>query len=156
METAIIAAITSLVVSLLTLFQSLRNQQMQRDQFEKGQKRNLTSRLYDLRLQHYPRGFEITEWIQKTKGENLDPEILMKVVKELSSWKSGIVSLIISGDALWIYHDFRDALTKNPGEAQKYSKEQVAKIWRLRTEFRRSLRRDIGLLHREDRTRERT
>lgn len=149
MITAIIAAITSVVISLLTLYQSLRNQKQQMAQFAKGQNRALTTKLYDLRLQYYPPAFEITEWLQRTKGNNLDHLLVFKVKNEIKTWKAGVVSLIISYEAMQAFLDFKNALTKQPGHGNTYTPAQVEKIWKARSELRRQLRKDIGLLHNE-------
>lgn len=147
MTTAIVAAITSLIISLLSFYQALRTAKLQKEQFEKSQNRNLTSKLYDLRLEHYPRAFEITEQIKKSKGGNLDPTLIFGVLEELQQWKTGAVSMILSGNCMHAYHKFRDALARRPATGDKYSMEQIDKIWKLRSEFRRNLRFDIGLLH---------
>lgn len=149
MITAIIAAITSLLISMVTLYQSLRNQKSQKEQFEKAQKRALTTKLYDLRLENYPKAFEITEWIQKTKGGSLDPKIIYEVNKGINEWKSGVVSLIISYDARQALLEFKNTINKQPGHGDVYAPVQVEKIWLARSEFRRQLRKDIGLLHKE-------
>jgi hypothetical protein len=150
MITAIIAALTSLVISFLSLYQALKNQRLQKEQFEKTQKRNLTTKLYDLRLTNYPKAFEITDKIQKVKGGNFNVQHIENICKELTEWKSGIVSLIISIEALKAYYDLKDALERKPSLGEKFANEQVDKIWKLRNDFRRRLRRDVGFLYKEE------
>lgn len=64
---AVIAAITSLLICIITVFQFFRQQRLLVEQFEKGQNRSLTSKLYDLRLEYYPKAFELTDRIHKIK-----------------------------------------------------------------------------------------
>jgi len=150
---SIIAALTSLVISLITLYQFFRSQQIQQTQFDKNLNRGLTSRLYDLRLENYPKAFEITDKVYKLKGGEYDPEIIKEVLKELISWKTGIVDLIISVEALESFILLRDTLMKNPEAQNSYSAKQVEKISSFVKEFRKQLRRDIGFLFREEKER---
>jgi len=147
---ALIAASISLVISLLSLYESFKKQKTQRELFEKEQYVSFLAKLYELRLSNYPKAFEITDLIRKEKGENINPEIVNKVRKELYAWKSSIVSLIISYDTIVAFRDLRDSLNKNPAFGEKYAKEQIDKIWETRSEFRKCLRRDIGLLHKKN------
>lgn len=80
---SIVTALTALIISLLTLFQFFRNQNNQQDQFSKTINRDLTIKLYDLRLEHYPLAFEITEKIYKEKGGNYKVSDIEKSLEEL-------------------------------------------------------------------------
>jgi hypothetical protein len=150
MESAIIAAITSLIISTFSVYLSFRNQIQQKEQFDKNQKRALTNKLYELRLENYPKAFSITEWLQKSKGNNLDPKNALKVLEDLKEWKTGTISLIMSKVSVDKFYELRDALSKQPALGNSYSNEQIEKIWILRNQFRRSLRKDIGLLYEEE------
>lgn len=150
---SIIAAGTSLIISLITLYQFFRSQDNQKKQFEKGLNRNLTSRLYELRLEHYPIAFEITDEIFRDKGGNFDVEKLKDIREQLIYWKKGIISLIISVEAKDSYYILRDAIQKNPAMETRYSKEQIDKILNAKHDFRRQLRRDLGFMYREEKER---
>src|SRR5215831_3433319 len=147
MTAALITAITSLLISFLTLFQSLKTQRLQKLQFDKTQKRALTTKLYELRLIHYPKAFEITECLRMPKGGGYDPSMILNVKDELNLWKSGMINMIISYDALLAFRELRKALNKQPGNGNIYTQEQESNIWKARAHFRKCLRIDLGLLH---------
>lgn len=65
---SLIASLTSLVISVITLYQFFKNQRFQQQQFNKTLDRSLTTKLLDLRLEHYPKAFEITDSVFKEKG----------------------------------------------------------------------------------------
>ena len=91
---SIIASLTALCVSFITLFQYFKNQRFQQKQFDKNLNRSLTTKLYDLRLEHYPKAYEITDSIYKQKGGNYSFEELKNILEELIDWKKGIINLI--------------------------------------------------------------
>ncbi|MCT2409810.1 hypothetical protein NZD88_19835 [Chryseobacterium antibioticum] len=148
-----ITAITSLVISLIALYQFFKSQVFQQKQLEKNLNRNLGIKLYELRLEDYPKAFEITDRIFKTKGGNYDVVEIKHVLNDLIEWKKGRISLILSNEGLQAYYSFRDALMKNPANVMQYSNEQVEKITNLNNNFRKQLRRDLGFLFNEERER---
>jgi len=147
---AYIAAIASLIVSIVTYFQSHIEQKRLREEFEKSQKRTSTIKILELRLEHYPRAFEITQMLNKIKGDNFDPDNVKKILKEINKWRSGILRLIISDDSQDVLFELLNALRSNPANNGSYSKEQADKIWEARNKLRNKLRKDIGILHSED------
>lgn len=150
---AIIAAFTSLFLSGITFYQFYRSQKMQQKQFDKKLDRNLTSKLYDLRINNYPKAFEITDKIHKMKGGGYNPEVIQQVLVELIEWRKGVVSLIISVEALESFIALRDVLMKKPERECIYSSVQIDHISCKNKEFRKQLRRDIGFLFREEKER---
>ena len=150
---SIIAALTSLIISIITLFQFFRSQKLQQKQFDKNLSRGLTSKLYDLRIDCYPKAFEITDSIHKLKGGSYDPKIIQTALAELIDWKKGIVSLVISVEALESFIALRDVLMRNPEKKDTYSSTQIENISHRTKEFRKQLRRDIGFLFREEKER---
>ena len=150
---SIIAALTSLIISIITLFQFFRSQKLQQKQFDKNLSRGLTSKLYDLRIDCYPKAFEITDSIHKLQGGNYDPKIIQTALAELIDWKKGIVSLVISVEALESFIALRDVLMRNPEKKDTYSSTQIENISHRTKEFRKQLRRDIGFLFREEKER---
>jgi hypothetical protein len=147
---SVIAALTALVLSLITLFQFFKNQRFQQNQFDKLNNRNLTTKLYDLRLENYPKAFDITDNIFKEKGGNYSAVKLSSALNELIDWKKGVVNLIISVESRDSYFELRDILMKNPAENDSFSKEQIIKIDNATKNFRKQLRRDLGFLFREE------
>lgn len=152
---SIIAALTALILSLITLFQFFKNQRFQQKQFDKLNNRNLTTKLYELRLENYPKAFDITDSIYKEKGGIYNPVEVSKAMTDLVDWKKGIVNLIISVEARDSYFVLRDTLMKNPAENGLYSKEQIQKIHSETKNFRKQLRRDLGFMFREEKERRR-
>jgi hypothetical protein len=146
-----ITAITSLVISLIALYQFFKSQNFQQRQLDKNLKRNLGIKLYELRLEDYPKAFEITDRIFKTKGGNYNVDEIKSVLNELIEWKKGRVSLILSTEGLHAYYLIRDALMKNPANVMQFSVEQVEKITNFNNNFRKQLRRDLGFLFEEER-----
>jgi len=147
---SLITALTSLIISLVALYQFYKNQKFQKDQFNKTINRNLTTKLYDLRIDLYPKAFEITDKIYKEKGGNIDNEKLKICLIELNEWKSGKLNLIISSEALKSYYLLKDMLMKQPANNNNYSSEQIEKITNLKNNFRKQLRRDLGLMFNEE------
>jgi len=150
---SLITSVTSLIISLVALVQFYKNQNFQQKQFNKTINRNLTTKLYDLRLEIYPRAFEITDNIYKEKGGNYDVEKLKSVLNELIEWKRGKLNLIISSEALASYYQLRENLMKNPANNTIYSVEQIEKITNSNNNFRKQLRRDLGFLFKEEKER---
>ena len=150
---SIITALTALILSIITLFQFFKNQRFQQKQFDKLNNRNLTSKLYDLRLDNYPNAFDITDNIFKEKGGNYNSEQISKVLRELIEWKKGVVNLIISVESRDSYFELRDTLMKNPAENGSFSNEQIMKIENASKDFRKQLRRDLGFMFREEKER---
>lgn len=150
---SLVTAMTSLIISLVALFQFYRSQNFQQKQFNKTINRNLTNRLYDLRLEIYPKAFEITDNIYKDKGGNYNNERLKNSLNELIEWKKGKLNLIISSEALESYYQLRNNLMKNPANNNNYSPEQIEKITNSNNNFRKQLRRDLGFLFKEEKER---
>lgn len=150
---ALIAAITSLLISLITLFQFLKNKSFQEQQFIKANNRAFTSKLYDLRLEHYPKAFEILDALYKEKGGIIDHVKVKNIAEQLIGWKTGVINLILSNEAHKSYFTLRDAMFKKPGDKDGYSLEQIEKITKYSKEFRRQLRRDVGFMFREEKER---
>lgn len=150
---SLVAAVTSLIVCFIAYFQFLKSQRNEQDRFDKKLNRDLTSKLYDLRLEYYPLAFEITDNIYKEKGGLLTVSKIQKVCDELINWKIGIVNLIISVESRDVFFKLRDALMKNPAEGDKYSETQIENIINSTRVFRKQLRRDLGFLYREEKQR---
>lgn len=150
---SLIAALTSLVISVITLYQFFRTQRFQQQQFNKTLDRNLTTKLLDLRLEHYPKAFEITDNIFKEKGGNYEPVKIKTALEELIEWKKGVINLIISNEALTSFYVLRDSIMKSPALNGIYSNEQVEKISAGNKDFRKQMKRDLGFLFREEKSR---
>lgn len=146
---ALIAGGVSLIVTIISLISSFFVQEMQSRNSEKQIRADVSEKIISLRLKHYPQAFTITEKIKRRKEpERIIPRLeILKISKQLSDWKSGIVSLILSQASINAYYELRDALNMGYAEKNAYSQEQVEKIIISRNNFRSSLRYDIGFLH---------
>jgi len=150
---SIIASFTAIIISLITLFQFFKNQNYQKKQFNDNINRGLTTKLYDLRLEHYPKAYDITDRIYKEKGGIYKADEIEKALEELINWKKGVVNLIISVETRDSFFSLRDSLMKKPANNGLHSEEQIGKISNLTRNFRKQLRRDLGFLYREEKER---
>ncbi len=150
--TALIAGGVSLVVAIITYLSTIGKIRSERRNLEKQIKTKFTERLYELRLKNYPIVFEITDKLGKKKA--FDAEIISEkykqIEKQLRDWKSGEVGLILSETSLEIYYELLKAFKAKMALGNKYNDEQLQRFYNIRTEFRNSLRQDIGLLYNLD------
>ena len=151
---ALIAATVSIIVGLIGYAATVRTAAHERRKLERELTRRFTERLYDLRVKHYARAFEITERLGKHGAMAVDVQPLYKEIRaQLREWRSGEVSLCISEHSLERLHDLLDAIKKNPEKGTAYSVEQLRKVWFARRRFRGALRVDLGLLFVEEKSR---
>lgn len=150
---SIVASFTAIAISLITLFQFFKNQNYQKKQFDDSRNRNLTTKLYDLRLEHYPKAYDLTDKIYKEKGGVYNRGEIEKALEELIEWKKGVVNLIISVETRDSYYCLRDSLMRKPAQNGLYSDEQIEKISNFNRIFRKQLRRDLGFMYREEKER---
>ncbi len=148
-QTALIAGLVSLVVSAVGLVTSLLVARSQMRQNEEHIRSELTQKLVELRLQHYPNAFTITERIERRKEPQriISRQEQHEICEELRAWKTGEVSLILSFDSLQAYYDLTRALGMGYAEKGGYSREQAEKVIHARDQFRSCLRRDVGFIH---------
>lgn len=144
--TALIAAVTSLIVSAIGYF-------FQQKEMSKRLDRMFTDRLYNMRLECYPPAFDITDRIlRRSKPELVIPkQDLEKIRHDLINWKKGVVNIAISDDSLMAYRDLVNVLNMGYGFNDRYTDEQVEKIFDAKDKFRRNLRADLGYLYSEGR-----
>ena len=119
---------------------------LEREKLERQLEHQFTERLYNLRLQYYPEAFRITERL----GKEVSLQTTREIDVQLKDWKAAEVNLVISNKAQQEFYKLREMLKKNPEQGDKYSEQQVSKIWRARNRLRGELRRDLGLLFSED------
>ena len=146
-ESAIIAATVSLIVSLIGFISSTLKLRAQREQIEKQIRSRFIEKLYLLRLEHYSDGFVITDKIQRRPEPKriIDRDNLLEINQELYKWKSGTVSLIISPNSLAAFYELRDALSMGYAEQGRFSDAQVDKIFKSLANFRGALRSDLEI-----------
>ena len=149
--TALIAACVSIIVALIG-FAINRSQMKNADnQQERSIEQALMEKLYEQRLKHYPRGYEILARIRKIPAPHYlpHPDAMKSKLDELNIWAAE-ASLFFSKDSLKAYWELRNALNKNPAHGADYSAEQAQKVWHARNTLRKELRKDIGNLYNTD------
>ena len=138
---AIIAGIVALTVSIVSSWLTNRST-AKKLSLESMQLRQ--DRLLDLRLQSYPRAFAITGRMRFRKGDKSKPEELGTVADDLREWWVGTAAALLSSSSVETYYTFQVAIKR----CINFSNRDVAEYQRLyqaNSEFRRQLRKDIGL-----------
>ena len=107
-----------------------------------------TLKLYEERLDSHAVGFELASKITQARKPQLinEQSELAEISIGLEKWSNGKGGLLMSGTTLKITRDLVDALKKQPGNGDRYTKEQADKIWSLRNDLKRSLRNDLHIL----------
>ncbi len=148
-QVALIVGAVSLMGSTIGLLTSFFAQRMQSKEAEKQIRVEAASKLLALRLEHYPKAFDISEKIQRRKKPQriMSREELLKISNELSSWKTGVVNIILSQETLDCFYELRETLGMGYAEKDAFSIQQVEKIISAKDEFRKALRRDVGFLY---------
>jgi hypothetical protein len=153
LTSALIAAGVSLIVALSSYLHNRRSLQIQRKQFEKQMQRQFTQKLYDLRLEYYPKLYLITSKLSgrvvRANSEVLTPDYVSGVVNELNQWRIQY-GLILSENAEYNFIKLRKALRRKPESKGMYSAQQCAEIWSSRVDLNRAIRTDLGILYKED------
>ncbi|MEM8699590.1 MAG: hypothetical protein AAGF44_10490 [Pseudomonadota bacterium] len=153
---AAIAALVSFVVTLAGYMLIARRMIAERERFDRDLARDLALKLDDYRMEHYARAFELTEnLVLKTSGVFLGRQAdLIACRAALEAWKTGQVSLIISGHVLKAYRELHEALGRSPGgvagDGSLFTREQAERVIAARNALRRALREDIHSLHSGD------
>lgn len=152
--TTIISAVVSLTVTLITVFVSRSSIKAEREKLERELQRSMTARLYDVRLEVYPRAMEITEGLRKShlaeQADTLSEEYFRNIRNELDQWHATRAAFIVSRSSLEQLWNLREALRQKPGPDGRYSQEQIQKIVDAKGKFRKSLWSDMQLLFKED------
>lgn len=151
---AVVSAVVALFAAMATYIVNSRTLAAERLKFEKQLQRGLTEKLYNLRLESYPKAWEITEGLRYTKlwkdGEAPSEQYLTEILASIDSWHSSKAAFLLSDPALDNLYALHDALRVKPELEGKYSEAQIRRIWEAKNKFRASLRNDIFLLYREE------
>ena len=156
MSDRLVATIISIGIGtigfIITFFTTMKKNRQELMLFERNLSGKFGEKLYEIRLKHYGRAFEITDRLGKTDGlkeEEILPYFQQKI-KELREWKMGEVNLVISDKSIEKFYDLLNATRLDETQTTSYSVEQKALIWDTRNNFRKSLREDLGLLRKID------
>ena len=119
---------------------------------EREMSRKFTEKLYDLRLQTYPKAFEITDQLRSefVFSSELTEELLLQVRNELTNWHKAKSGFLMSEHCLEAYYEIRTALAASPERQGSYSKNQRRRLWKAKNRFRGCLKADLDLLYKEE------
>lgn len=150
--TALIAALVSLVVSLIAYFAQKHQMRSEWQRQDREMQRRFTEKLYDLRLNSYPKAFEITDKLRGAliKGENITEDYVRGVMDELLAWHKTKAGFILTEKSLKAFYQLRSALSTEPENGNVYSSRQKNEIWECKNRFRALLRADLNLLYTEE------
>jgi len=149
----IITAIVSVVAILISAFVSWLTITAARRTLEKQQLGSMTAKLYDVRIESYPKGMELTEALRKTQlaGDvTLSQDYLNNIVAQLDLWYSSKAGFVLSRNSAQCFAELHNAIRDKPQANGMYLPEQIDRMVRARREFRMALRADILLLFNED------
>jgi hypothetical protein len=150
---SIIAAIVSLVVILISAYVSRLTIMAARTTLEKQQLGSMTAKLYDVRIEEYPKGMEITEALRRTQlaGDvTLCADYLNNIVSQLDKWYSSKAGFVLSRHSAQCFSELHKAIRVKAETNGMYSPEQIDRMVNARRDFRMALRADILLLFNED------
>ncbi len=149
---ALIAACVSLAVSLITLIVTKRKLESEKEKHERELQRRLTEKLYDLRLDSYPKAFELTDKLRGDyiKSSKLEKEYIAQVLENLHEWHRTKAGFILTKNSLKAFYNLRAALSAEPNSDGCYSKKQRHEIWVCKNRFRGILKSDLNLLYQEE------
>ncbi len=149
----IITATISVVAILISAFVSGLTILAARRTLEKQQLGSMTAKLYDVRIETYPKGMELTEALRKTQlaGDvTLTVDYLNDIVSQLDLWYSSKAGFVLSRNSAQCFAALHKAIREKPQSNGMYLPEQIDRMVKARREFRMALRADILLLFNED------
>ncbi len=151
---AVVAAIVSVAVALISYLSSRHELRTQRELLERSQQRDMTLRLYERRMEVYPEAIELTDGLRRSRlqqqSESLSPQYFQTILASLDEWHGKRAFLLLSEDAVQTLYALRRLLREPPAEADRYTPEQLQRIKAAKDKFRMALRLDIQLLYREE------
>ena len=151
---ALIAALVSITVALISYFSNRNELKLQREKLEREQQRSMTTKLYDKRLEVYPEAIHITDGLRKSKlsaqGQGLSEDYFRIILDKLDEWHSQKAFLLLSEQAIQSFYALRWVLREKPETTNGYPQEYLERIRKAKGKFRHALRLDIQLLYSEE------
>lgn len=140
LSAALVAGCVSLITAIVTYLST-------KWKTEKDLEGAFASRLQQLRLEHYPKAFELTEKLGKRGVNSIEvaSKMWLDIVSDLRSWKAGIPSLIMSREAMEAYYLINEAMKAPFAKGSHFGDQQISRISDARDLFRNALRKDIGI-----------
>lgn len=151
--TSIIAAVVSLVVISVSAYVSSLTIKSASKTLEQKQEGSMTDKLYDVRIEWYPKGMELTEALRRSQlaGDvTLNADYLKGIVSKLDSWYSSPAGFVLSRNSAQSFSILHEAIREKPESNGMYLPEQIDRMVKARREFRMALRADIVRLFNDD------
>lgn len=151
---AVVAAAVSAVIGVLTYRATISGYRAERFRLERELQRTMTAKLYDRRMDAYPKAWAITDGLRESQLLKHDAgnssDYLPGILERLDEWASTDGAMILSQDSLEAVQELREALRAEPESEHGYSESQLDRVWEAKGTIRRELRRDVELLFREE------
>ena len=151
--TPIITAVVSLAVISISVYVSRLTIIAARKTLEQKQLGSMTDKLYDVRIEWYPKGMELTETLRKSQlaGDvTLTADYLNGITSKLDSWYSSPAGFVLSRNSAQCFSTLHRAIREKPQSNGMYLPEQINRMVKARREFRMALRADILRLFNDD------
>jgi hypothetical protein len=153
---ALIAGGVSLLVGVATFSSVLFTLRAKVKEYERQIANKYQERLYEKRLELYPRAFALTRGINfpPKDWKSFERVEMLNRRDELVDWINSQAGLVISQPVIGVSRDLIRALSPNYGDPDGYQRAQMENIINAAVAFRRELRRDILLFHKHDLSRD--
>lgn len=139
---AAIAAVVAIAVSVIT---SVLTHKFSRQRLEIEISEKWRAKLYELRLEHYPRAFEVTgRLVFSRKGRNSSDE-LDSIKQDLRDWWVGPAAPLLSKPSVEAYYNLENAL-KEAIEIGGMKDHTVNLLYKANKVFRLALRKDLDVI----------
>ncbi|MCD6379960.1 hypothetical protein J7M07_05895 [bacterium] len=151
--TALIAAVVSLLVSLITIWINRTKIASEEKRQRLEHRRKLTEILLIRRMEAYPKAFEITYLLTSPfilKDPNVKLEHLEKVKEQLIDWEKKEGAFLFTKSSLKAYRELIRSLSISPREDGTFSRDDRDNLWRWKNRFRGALKSDLSLFYEED------
>ena len=139
---AIISGIVALIVSIVTSYFAWRTTHRK---FRLETEEKYRSRLFELRLDHYPRAFEITGRVVFDPDTESTAEEIDSIQRELRQWWVGPAAALLSEESVAAYYQYEKAMKAARSRRSGFQGEGKRRVFSATQELRRCLKNDLGL-----------
>lgn len=150
---ALIAGTVSVIVAMISFFVSAKANAASRRRLIREIRSGFYQNLWKERVESYAEAFKITGELSRRKApQYINPrEEISDLRNQIIHWSSGKPALLMSGDSIKALRELTEAMSRNPGHGDAYAEEQVDKIFKLRSDLRRQLRKDVlSIFHKQE------
>jgi hypothetical protein len=149
---ALVAALVSTIGLLVSVFLTRHQLQDERRRHERDLQRRLTEKLYDRRLDTYPKAISITAPLMGNVlfSQPVTAAHLAPVADGLIAWTQTDAGFLLSDASRKAYYTLRECLRQPPESGPVYSEPELRRLWNAKNAFRRALRDDMRFIYDED------